>query len=82
MTIDRMAIANNSSREPGFMLIFICAAWHIWKQRNDLIFERDPPSAHRWLVNFKQELLTNSLRTKEAHRIAILDWLSSLDGNR
>lgn len=62
------------------MLIFICAAWHIWKQRNDFIFDRNHPSSHWWLVNFKQDLLTHILRVKEANRIAILEWLTLFNG--
>jgi hypothetical protein len=29
------------------------AAWELWKIRNDLIFNRHPPSRHRWFQNFK-----------------------------
>jgi hypothetical protein len=32
-------------KNPFFMEIFIIAAWHIWKQRNNFIFDRGRPSS-------------------------------------
>jgi hypothetical protein len=35
---DRFARAKQSFAKPCFMEIIICAAWNIWKERNDYIF--------------------------------------------
>jgi hypothetical protein len=38
-----------------FMEIFMIAAWLIWKQRNDLVFNRARPSFDRWQAAFMSE---------------------------
>jgi hypothetical protein len=40
--------ARKASSLPFFTEVFIIAAWHIWKQRNGVIFERIMPSFRSW----------------------------------
>ncbi|TVU13298.1 hypothetical protein EJB05_40345, partial [Eragrostis curvula] len=39
-----------------FMEILIIAAWNIWKQRNNKIFENKTPSLQAWKKGFKDDL--------------------------
>jgi hypothetical protein len=39
----------------SFMKIFMIAAWLIWKQRNDYIFNRGQPTINSWKFGFLQE---------------------------
>ncbi|PNT72958.1 hypothetical protein BRADI_2g51465v3 [Brachypodium distachyon] len=72
---DRVRAAKASFSGPSFIMIFLCAAWHIWKQRNSFIFDRSPPSLSSWFAGFKQELFLLSHRIKENHRSILLAWL-------
>ncbi|KQK14016.2 hypothetical protein BRADI_1g13966v3 [Brachypodium distachyon] len=68
---DRVRAAKASFSGPSFIMIFLCAAWHIWKQRNSFIFDS-------WFAGFKQELSLLSHGIKENHRSILLAWLESL----
>ncbi|PNT71484.1 hypothetical protein BRADI_2g28107v3 [Brachypodium distachyon] len=84
LTVDLKDIiihARNSFRGPAFMLIFTCATWHIWKQRNDLVFDREPYSFRRWFICFRQELVYHYPKLKENIRLAISDWLNLIDNS-
>jgi hypothetical protein len=50
---DRLLHACLQSGMPFFLEASMLAAWELWKIRNDLIFNRHPPSRHRWFQNFK-----------------------------
>jgi hypothetical protein len=43
-----------------FMDIFMLGAWLIWKQRNDVNFNRRPSLFHRWKQRFLEESLPAS----------------------
>lgn len=45
---------------PCFMEIVICAAWNLWKERND----DQRPSLARWRVRFKSDLSLHQYRVK------------------
>jgi hypothetical protein len=49
-----------------FMEIFMIAAWLIWKQRNDLVFNRARPSFDRWQAAFMSEA------QNQAHRMSVI----------
>lgn len=47
-----------------FMDIFIMTAWHIWKQRNNFIFNRSPPSFLAWKLAFRNEVILQAIDGK------------------
>jgi hypothetical protein len=71
----RFALARDSFIGPCFMEIAICAAWNIWKERNDLIFKQQNPSLRRWKVRFQSDLLLHQHRVKPAMVQPLLDWI-------
>jgi hypothetical protein len=50
---------------PFFMEVFIIAAWQIWKQRNNFIFNRGRPSFLGWKKEFCAEALLQANRFSE-----------------
>jgi hypothetical protein len=38
-----------------FMEVFIIVSWLIWKQRNNLIFNRGRPTFRQWWLGFLKE---------------------------
>uniref|UniRef100_A0A0A8YVL0 Uncharacterized protein n=1 Tax=Arundo donax TaxID=35708 RepID=A0A0A8YVL0_ARUDO len=61
-----------------FMEAFMVAAWLIWKQRNNLIFEGRPPSFTSWKKGFKDEMLLQAHRFKNSLKTPLFVWLDSL----
>jgi hypothetical protein len=59
-----MEQAQNQTPRRFFMELFILAAWTIWKQRNDFIFNRAVPSFSSWERSFFNESLLQSTRMK------------------
>jgi hypothetical protein len=60
-----------------FMEIFVCAAWNIWKDRNDFIFRNQEPRLGRWRVRFLTDVDIHKYRVK-AHLVQpLLDWITS-----
>jgi hypothetical protein len=49
------------------IIIAVCAAWNIWKERNGFIFENQDPSFSRWKILFKDIQLTLN-RVKIKHK--------------
>jgi hypothetical protein len=64
--------------KPMFMEIFIIAAWNIWKERNNLFFNKVTPSRDSWLARFKIEFGLLKYRTKEKLHPFINTFISSL----
>jgi hypothetical protein len=62
---------------PGqcFMEILFCAAWNIWKDRNDLIFNNHEASFPRWKVRFTSDLDLHRYRVKSHQVRPLLDWI-------
>lgn len=52
---EMMQQAKAQATHSFFMEIFIIAAWNIWKQRNDQIFNRNTPTITNWKHNFINE---------------------------
>jgi hypothetical protein len=57
------------------MEIFACAAWNIWKSRNDIIFNGVPASLARWKIRFQNDLFLHKFRVKAASVQPLVDWL-------
>jgi hypothetical protein len=62
-------------QRPCFVEVFACAAWNIWKSRNDFIFQAIPFSIDRWKVGFRSDLWLHHYRVKQALVQPLLDWL-------
>jgi hypothetical protein len=54
--------ARQNSASSFFMEIFMIAAWLIWKQRNDYIFNRGQPTINSWKFSFLQEAALQTFR--------------------
>jgi len=63
---------------PYFMEIFTIAAWQIWKQRNNFIFDRGRPSLDSWKFSFSEEARLQAHRICDAKRPAFLSCIDSL----
>jgi hypothetical protein len=63
---------------PCFLEAFVCAAWSIWKERNDHIFRGIVPSFPRWKVRFQTDLKLHRYRVKSQLVQPLIDWLASL----
>jgi hypothetical protein len=60
---------------PCFVEIFACAAWNIWKSRNDFIFQAIPFSLERWKIGFQNDLWLHHFRVKQTSVHPLLGWL-------
>ena len=57
-----MIQSKQQHQNPFFMGTSIIAAWHIWKQRNNFIFDRGRPSFHSWKNLFCEEAKLQAFR--------------------
>jgi hypothetical protein len=65
--------------EPSSCMSSQFAAWHIWKQRNGIIFDNHQArvSKDAWKQYFKHEYHLQYHRMKDAIRTTFLAWVSS-----
>ncbi|GJN28880.1 hypothetical protein PR202_gb17052 [Eleusine coracana subsp. coracana] len=75
---DMILEAKHQFQHQFFFEIIIIACWHIWKQRNDKIFERKVPFIDDWRRKFKDECRLQSCRFKDQEKDQFLLWLDSL----
>jgi uncharacterized membrane protein len=57
--LERLALCQQASRNPIFMELIVVAAWCIWTQHSEIIFDDKTPSLWRWL---REELSLTFLR--------------------
>jgi hypothetical protein len=70
--------ARNQFANNYFMVVFILAAWLIWKQRNNLIFNKRRPTFQNWRLGFLEEARLQALRMGSSKRQAFLSFLHQL----
>jgi len=70
--------AKQQFSNPYFMEIFTIAAWQIWKQRNNFIFDRGRPSLDSWKFSFSEEARLEAHRICDAKRPPFLSCIDSL----
>jgi hypothetical protein len=73
-----VCLAKTSFQGPSFMEIFGCAAWNIWKIRNERIFQARQPSINRWKVGFQHDVMLHRYKVKSAFVQPLIDWLVSI----
>jgi len=73
-----MIQSKQQHQNPFFMETFIIAAWHIWKQRNNFIFDRGRPSFSSWKNLFSEEAKLQAFRMRDDKRVAFLLCLDLL----
>ena len=73
-----ITLARLKFAQRGFLEIFFLAAWHIWKQRNGLIFQNIQPSFQAWRSLFVKEVLLHMCRMKDPLKQIVSDWLQTL----
>jgi hypothetical protein len=74
---DRVDHARSNFQGHCFMEIFVCAAWNIWKDRNDVIFINQVVRVVRWRVRFITDLDIHNYRVKADRVQPLLDWITS-----
>jgi len=57
---------------------FYIATWHIWKQRNNHIFEGRRPTVREWTSNFIEEARLQAHRIKDSKRQDFLNWVNNV----
>jgi hypothetical protein len=57
------------------MEIMGCAAWNIWKVRNNVIFEGRSATIDRWKVRVQGDILLHRYKVKSALVQPLIDWL-------
>jgi hypothetical protein len=73
----RIQSAKTMFAGPCFMEVFVCAAWNIWKDRNDLIFKTREANIARWNVRFQHDLQLHRYRIKHSLVQPLLDWIQT-----
>jgi hypothetical protein len=75
---DRFLRAQRDFIVPCFVENFACAAWNIWKSRNDQVFNVVPPSLARWKIGFQNDLFLHKYRVKEVVVQHFVDWICDI----
>ena len=64
--------------QPFFMEVVITACWHIWKLRNERIFQNERPRFARWRSNFIHDLELLGHRIKRKYHARFMLWVANL----
>jgi hypothetical protein len=60
-----------------YLEAILIAAWELWKARNDLIFQRHPPTVDRWFGNFRNQCYLKAARFSTDLRATFCFWLDA-----
>ena len=71
-------MAKRSFRQPFFTEVVILAAWNIWKQRNEAVFQNVLPSFRGWKRGFLHDITMLMHRVKVAHLHQYSSWIDTL----
>ena len=71
-------MARKKFNKPFFTEVVILAAWHIWKQRNEAIFQRVLPTFNGWKRRFIYEASLHVHRMRDKNATAFSSWIDSL----
>jgi hypothetical protein len=70
--------AKRKFAKPFFTEVVILALWHIWKQRNEAIFQGILPTFRGWKRRFIHEATMHVHRVKAKHSDSFSRWIDSL----
>jgi hypothetical protein len=70
--------AKKVSNLPCFTEIVIVTTWHIWKQRNNVIFDKVLPTFRSWKRAFVHELTMHVHRLKDRDDTILSKWIDNL----
>lgn len=73
-----ITLARLKFAQRGFLEVFFLVAWHIWKQRNGLIFQNIRPSFQALRSLFVKEVFLHMCRMKDPLKQIVSDWLQTL----
>ena len=73
-----VAAARRDFGKPFFMEVLITACWHIWKIRNDKIFNQERSSFAKWKRNFIHDITLLSHRLKRKYVHSLMLWIADL----
>jgi hypothetical protein len=71
-------LSRRNFTKPFFTEVVLLATWHIWKQRNEAIFQGVLPSFRGWRRRFVQDALLHVHRIKDKHVDSFKLWVNSL----
>jgi Fe-S cluster biosynthesis and repair protein YggX len=74
---DKFIHARKEFGKPFFTEVVILGAWHIWKQRNGMIFQHTRPSFRSWKRDFIHEASMHKYRVKEKNVTQLQAWIDS-----
>jgi hypothetical protein len=64
--------AKNLWTWPMFIEVFMVGAWNIWKERNNMLFNRITPSLSSWKARFKCDFQLLIYRTKPELQLLLI----------
>jgi hypothetical protein len=72
-------VAWKKFNKPFFSKVVMLAAWHIWKQRNEAIFQNILPSFRQWRRCFILDISLHKHRVvRDKHVDSLSRWIDSL----
>ena len=74
----QMLKQQNRHVQSAFFMEIMVAAWCLWKERNDYVFNNKVPSVQAWKRRFASEVKLHLCRIREDLHVQIMNWLNSL----
>jgi hypothetical protein len=76
--LDNIQQGKQDWSKPLFMEIFMIGAWHIWRERNNLVFNGVSPSLDNWKRGITNDLNLLVHRTKQQLHLFISSVVGSI----